>query len=101
MAGLTVAIASSTTLAISVGSILSRAFPSTMRETSSTSSTICASDAALRSITSSACGTFLGRDGARLQHSRVAKHRVQRRSQLVRQRRQKFILQPVGVLERR
>ena len=78
----------------------SRSLPVMMRDTSSTSSMICACDVrvALDRL-ERAAGRFLGRAAPDAQHARVAKDRVQRRAQLVRQRRQKFILQPVGVLE--
>ena len=38
-------------------------------------------------------------NGARLQHARIAEHGVQWRSQLVGQRREEFVLQPVRALQ--
>ena len=76
----------------STGATSRRSLPEMMRETSSTSSMICLSAVALRSTISSARVRAFGSDGAAAQHPRVAEHRVERRAQLVRQRRQEFVL---------
>ena len=69
-----------------------------MRDTSSRSSTICVSEVALRSMVSSARCRLSGATLPGAQHARVAEDRVQRRAQLVRERRQKFVLQAARLL---
>ena len=76
----------------------SRSLPVTMRETSSRSSISRACARALRSMLSRPRACVAGSIGAgRAQHAGPAEHGVQRRPQLVRQRGQELVLQPVGV----
>ena len=70
-----------------------------MRETSSTSSTICASARGIAIDHLERLRHLFFGDRARLQHPRIAQDGVQRRAQLVRQRREKLVLQAVGALK--
>ena len=65
---------------------------------SSTSSTICVSDVAFRSIVSMALSFLSGATMPGAQHARVAEDRIQRRPQLVRQAGQKVVLDATGLL---
>ena len=82
----------------STGWTFSRILPDTMREMSSTSSTICVSDVALRSIVSIAFSLLVRRDDAGPQHARVAEDGVERRPQLVREAGEEIVLDPAGLL---
>ena len=82
----------------STGCTSSRILPETMRDTSSTSSTICVSQRALRSSVSRPRADLVRRQHVAAQQARVAEDRVERRAQLVRQHREEFVLQAVGVL---
>ena len=96
-AGCTVATALSTISGSSTGCTSSRILPETMRDTSSTSSTICVSArrVALERL-EAALGLLAGQHAA-AQQPRVADDGVQRRAQLVRQHREELVLHPVGV----
>ena len=82
----------------STGWTLSRILPDTMREMSSTSSTICVSEVALRSIVSMALAASRPGDHARAQHPRVAEDRIERRPQFVRQAGEELVLEPARLL---
>ena len=68
---------------------------------SSTSSTICVSDVAFRSIVSIAFVLLVGGHDAGAQHARVAEDRIQRRPQLVREAGEKVVLDAAGLLHAR
>ena len=72
--------------------------PVIMRETSRTSAISCACALALRSTISSTLATRAGSTRACPQHRHPAEDGVERRPQLVRQRGEELVLQPVGLL---
>ncbi len=76
----------------------SSSLPLVMRDTSSRSWTSRACACALRSMRSSACFDFLLRQLAAAQQVHPADDGVERRAQLVRQRREEFVLQAIGLL---
>ena len=96
-AGCTVATALSTITGSSTGWTSRRILPETIRDTSSTSSTIWVSQLALRSSGFEAARRLVAGQQPAAQQPRVADDRVQRRPQLVRQHRQELVLHPVGV----
>ena len=69
-----------------------------MRETSSTSPMSFAWAWALRSMISRMCVRRSGRNRSPAKHRDPAEDRVERRAELVRKRRQEFVLQPIGAL---
>ena len=83
--------------ATSTASIASVILPVMMRETSSTSSISRTCASALRSMTLTACAVLVVEVSC-AQDPRPAEDRVERRPQLVRQRAQEFVLQPIGLL---
>ena len=87
-----------TTAGRSTACTFRRILPETMRETSSTSSTIWVSELALRSSVSNARASASRRQQAASHQPRVADDGVQRRAQLVREHREELVLQPAGVL---
>ena len=93
----------------STGCTSSRILPETIRDTSSTSSTICVSHVALRSSVSRPRAALSPRQDAAAQQPRVADDRVERRAQLVREHGEELVLHAVrrlrvrvqpGVLQR-
>ena len=82
-AGWIVATALSTMSGSSTGCTSKRILPDTIRETSSTSSTICVSHVAFRSSVSRPAGGLVAGQDAAAQQPRVADNRIQRRAQLV------------------
>ena len=82
----------------STGRTSRRSLPVMMRETSSTSLISCSCSLAFRSMVSSTAGRRSASISAGAQHLRVAEHGVERRPQLVRERGEELVLQPVGRL---
>jgi hypothetical protein len=90
-----------TTSGRSTGWTLRRIFPATIREMSSTSSTIWMSDVALRIDGVQGFGLFVRSHRAGAEHACVAKNRVQRRAQFVREARQELVFDPTRLLHAR
>ena len=95
-AGRSASSAASTIGASSIGRSSSRSLPVTIRDTSRMSAISCSCRCALRSMVSSARVIAGGIELAHPQQPRPAEHRVQRRPQLVRQRREEVFLRAVG-----
>ena len=91
-AGCIVATALSTTSGSSTGCTSRRILPETIRETSSTSSTICVSDGGVALEGFEAARRLLAGQHPAAQQPRVADDRVERRAQLVREHREELVL---------
>ena len=94
-AGRTLSSAASSTGTTGSDSSSTRSLPVVIRDMSTRSLTSCACACALRSISSRACRRVLVAEMTVEQHARPAEDHVQRRAQLMGQRRQELVLQAV------